>query len=183
MKKYILGLLIFSIGHSSLWAQTWDDRPTQTLNTVYDQDFTTNQWDETFFYNYWETVDPNIFSASDIENGYLQFQWISKRIIRSKNTLVPPYILVAEIGYGNGSHRGGIVIRVDNNQGERVQEPAEGDPGFNSEGIALYPTENGESLIVQFTGAYETNNTPVTRIEVPKPAGIASLKHQNTFRI
>ena len=125
---------------------------------------------------------PSVFSASDIEKGYFQFVWIDKRILHSKKIYEAPYFLEAEISYAEGSSRAGIVLWVDL-PGEAVQEPHHGDPGFNSEGIALYPTEEGDSMIVQFTGAFVHHNTPVTQIKVPKPDTASSLKGLNTYRI
>ncbi len=155
---------------SSLNAQSWDERPVYSMKTVYEQDFTSDQWDGDLFYTQWYAHLPNIFTASDITNGYLQFEWIDKRILRSKVEYSSPCILEAEIAYGDGSNYGGIVIRaVGNGSGEAVQEPADsgGGDGFNSEGIAFYPTGDADSLVVQFTGAYMQYNTPVTRIKVP----------------
>ncbi len=177
--------LIIWLG-ADLKAQTWNERPAYSMKTVYEQDFTTNQWDGTKFYNQWFSIVSNIFTATDIANGYLQFEWIEKRILRSKVNYSAPYFLEAKIGYGTGSNYGGIVIRsVGNQGGDGVQEPADtkGGDGFNSEGIAFYPSTTGDSLIVQFSGAFVSNNTPVTRIKVPKSDSVTNFKDINTFRI
>jgi hypothetical protein len=74
-----------------------------------------------------------------------------------------------------GSHRGGVVIRANPEKPDQLQEPAQGDPGFNSEGIAIYPSEDGSEMIVQFTGIYNNNNTPVSRILIPAPEDVSSF--------
>lgn len=181
-RLFITALLIV-LFINTVQSQSWNERPILEMKTMYEQDFTTKQWDGTIFYNHWNAIQASIFSASDIENGYLQYKWIEKRILQSKEVYSSPYILEATINYEGGSNRGGIVIRTETNPGEKVQEPAQGDPGFNSEGIAFYPTDDGDSLIVQLSGVYVKNNTPVIRIKVPKLEGIESLKGINTFRI
>lgn len=181
-KKILILLLAFFAFTFGLKAQTWDQRPAYDMVTTYEQDFTKNQWDATLFYNQWATIGSNVFAASDIANGYLQLVWVPKRIIRSQEVYKSPYIFEAKINYGDGSNRGGLVVR-STVPGEAVQEPATTDPGFNSEGVALYPTEDGSGMIVQFTGTYSQYKTLATRITVPKPDNVASLKETNTFRI
>ena len=171
---------------ADLKAQTWNERPIYSMKTVYEQDFAKNQWDGNKFYNQWTAIQSNIFTANDIANGYLQYGWIEKRILRSKVNYSSPYVFEAKIAYGTGSNYGGLVVRaVGNTNGEGVQEPADtgGGDGFNTEGIAFYPTTTGDSLIVQFTGAFVIHNTLVTRIKVPKPVGVSNFKDVNTFRI
>ncbi len=160
------------------------DKPVATFNAQYHQDFNPEAgWDAEKFYGYWHSHDPDIFSAADIQSGYLQFVWIPKRIIYSRIFHVPPYIFQADLDYGEGSHRGGIVIRANPVKPDQLQEPAQGDPGFNSEGIAFYPNEDGSGMIVQFTGVYNNNNTPVTRIMIPKPDDVTTLLDRGILRI
>ncbi len=183
MKKTTLLTLILIIAiNFGMKAQTWDERPTFNLVKTYEQDFTTKQWDDTLFYSQWATIVSDVFTATDIADGYLQFVWIPKRIVRSKEVYKSPYTFEAKIGYGTGTNRGGLVVRA-NLPGEAVQEPATTDPGFNSEGVAFYPTEDGSAMIIQFTGTYSQYKTLGTRIEVPKPDDVTSLKGENTFRI
>jgi hypothetical protein len=159
------------------------DKPAATFNSTYTQSFNTH-WDNTTFYGQWNSKEVNIFSAPDIASGYLQFVWIQKRVLVSKALYVAPYILQTDIDYAGGSNRGGVIIRVNPaTDPDDIQQPASGDPGFNREGIAFYPSEDGSKMIVQFTGALNGDATPVTRIEVPKPAGVASLKSKGTLRI
>ncbi len=182
-RRFWILLVYFSLLNFPLLAQTWDERPEVSFITPYDQDFTTGTWDHDTFYDQWLAVEPGIFTASDISSGFLQFEWVRKRIIVSKLTYSPPNYLEAETGYGGGSNRGGIVIRAKGDRPDILQEPADGDPGFNSEGIAFYPSSDGSSMIVQFTGPYAQYNTPVERIFVPKPAGVSSMKARGVIRI
>ena len=165
-------------------AQSFDnDKPVTSFNSAYAQAFNT-PWDNTLFYGQWNSREANIFAAPDVASGYLQFVWVQKRVLVSKLLYVSPYIFQTDIDYGNGSNRGGIIIRVNpGTDPDELQQPASGDPGFNREGIAFYPTEDGNKMIVQFTGALNSDATPVTRIEVPKPAGVANLKSKGVLRI
>lgn len=161
-----------------------NDKPQTSFNTQYHQVFNPQAgWNQEVFYQQWDAMAPNVFTSEDIAAGYLQFQWIMKRLIISRQVFVPAYVMEAELDYGAGSNRGGVVIRANPQHLDQVQEPAQGDPGFNAEGIAFYPTTEGDHMIVQFTGIYEQGNTPVTRILVPKPAGVSSLLHRGTLRI
>ena len=65
---------------------------------------------------------------------------------------------------------------------ESIQDPGV-DPGFNREGIAFYPTPDGGSMIVQFSGVEAGAATPITKILVPKPAGVTSLMGRGTLRV
>ncbi|MBC7745732.1 MAG: hypothetical protein H7096_11580, partial [Flavobacterium sp.] len=160
-----------------------NDKPAATYNNQFFQAFNTI-WDAPKFYSQWASVDANIFTAADISNGYLQFVWLQKRVLVSKAQYVAPYILQTDIDYASGSNRGGVIIRVNPaTDPDELQQPASGDPGFNREGIAFYPSEDGSKMIVQFTGTLNGDATPVTRIEVPKPAGVASLKNKGNLRI
>jgi len=185
-EKFFIGcllvlLLVNSI--SPLQAQTWDERPSVSLTTQYEQNFTTGNWDGDLFYGQWQTQDDGVFGATDISSGYLQFVWITKRVLLSKLSYSAPYSIETKVSYAGGSNRGGMVIRAKPTSLDEVQEPAQGDPGFNSEGLAFYPTSDGDSMIIQFTGAYVTNNTPVTRIKAPKPAGVTTNLLTDTFRL
>ena len=55
------------------------DKPAATFNSQYSQTFNT-AWNSTVFYGQWNAMEPNIFTASDIAAGYLQFVWIAKRV-------------------------------------------------------------------------------------------------------
>ncbi len=59
--KKALIVFVFSLFTSySAFAQ-WDQRPTTEYETAYEEDFTT--WDETKFYNQWETLLPDAFTG------------------------------------------------------------------------------------------------------------------------
>lgn len=151
------------------------DKPVRTFNTTYEERYNTT-WDATKFYNQWSTVGDNCFDASDITNGYLQFQWLPKRIMLSKTSLTPPYIFQTDIDYGLNSNRGGVIIRaVPTNNIEELQDPGTGLAGFNRTGIAFYPNSDGTSMTIQFSGDEADQLTTHARINVPKPAGISSL--------
>jgi len=159
-----------------------NDKPSTTYNNQFSQAFNT-PWDGPKFYSQWNAMEANIFTAADIAKGYLQFVWIPKRIICSKTPYISPYTVQTEMDYSAGSSRAGVVIRANPALIDQLQEPATGDPGFNSEGIAFYPSDDGAKMIVQFTGVLNGSTTPVTRISVPKPAGIVSLRNRGTLNI
>ena len=159
-----------------------NDKPSTVYNTQYSQSFNTT-WDGSKFYNQWSSVDTNGFTAADISNGYLQFVWIPKRIIYSKTALFNNYTFQTDMDYSAGSSRGGVVIRANTSFIDRLQEPVLGDPGFNSEGIAFYPSNDGSKMIVQFTGVFNGNQTPLTQILVEKPTGVANLRNRGTLTI
>jgi len=151
------------------------DKPVRTFNTSYEERYNTT-WDATKFYNQWYAISDNCFGASDITNGYLQFQWAAKRIILSKTALTPPYIFQTDIDYATNTNRGGVVIRaVPTNTLEELQDPGTGLAGFNRTGIAFYPSADGTNMIIQFSGNEADQLTPHARINVPKPTGITSL--------
>ena len=159
------------------------DKPAVSFNSEYGQTFnTTEGWNNPKFYNQWSTLVPYTFFASDISSGYLQFKWIEKRVICSKKVYSQPNVFETEIDYAAGSNRGGVVIR--GRFGESLQEPNT-DPGFNREGIAFYPTLDGSSMTVQFSGVDmgAQGNTAIVRILVPKPVGITSLLNRGKLRI
>ena len=161
---------------------TWDNRPATTFTTQYSQAFNA-VWDGATFDNQWNSVDG--FGASDITSGYLQFVWPSKRIIYSKTSYSTPYSLIADIDYTGGSSRAGVVLRaVATNAAntDYIQQPLS-DPGFNQEGIAFYTTDDGASMNVQFSGVANGALTPITKIVVPKPAGVASLRDRGVLKI
>ncbi len=177
----LIALLFTGVG---LKAQTWDERPTATYDSEYSQEFNpTVGWNGLKFYGQWNTLMPSIFNAGDISTGALQFQWIEKRVICSKKKYAQPYIFETDIDYSTGSNRAGVIIRIAA-LAESIQEP-DHDPGFNREGIAFYPTEDGDSLIVQFSGEDmgDHGGTAFSRILVPKPENVSSLKERGTLRI
>lgn len=160
------------------------DKPATSYNSQFSEVFNA-AWDNAKFYGQWDAQQPNIFTAADITSGYLKFEWIAKRIICSKKRYVTPYILETDIDYNAGSNRGGVVIRanVNNiNDIEYLQEPIS-DPGFNTEGIAFYPSADGASMIVQFSGIQAGKNTQQSKILIPKPAGVVSMLNRGTLRI
>lgn len=159
-----------------------NDKPAATFNNQFSQTFNTI-WDGSKFYSQWTSVDANIFSATDIANGYLQFAWIPKRIICSKTPYISPYTIQTDLDYTAGSSRGGIIIRANPALIDQLQEPVIGDPGFNSEGIAFYPSDDGTKMIVQLTGVFNGNKTPLTQIFVPKPAGVTSLRNRGILNV
>ena len=184
LKTICIACSLFIVFSAKAQVPAFDsDKPAASFNSTYVQTFNT-PWDNTTFYGQWNSKEANIFAAPDIASGYLQFVWIQKRVLVSKAQYVSPYILQTDIDYANGSNRGGIIIRVNPaTDPDELQQPASGDPGFNREGIAFYPSEDGSKMIIQFTGALNGDATPVTRIEVPKPDGVASLKIKGTLRI
>ena len=159
-----------------------NDKPVQSFANEYSQTFNAI-WNGSKFYSQWESVDNNIFTANDIASGYLQFVWIPKRILISKIAYTTPYILQTDLDYAGGSNRGGVIIRANPISPDQLQEPVQSDPGFNSEGIAFYPSEDGSAMIVQFTGTFNAGATPVSRIEVTKPEGVTSMLNRGTLRI
>jgi len=184
--KSKIGLLLCLLSVLSVDAQitSFDgDKPEATFNTEYRQAFNlTEGWDNPKFYSQWSTLAPYTFFATDISSGYLQFKWIEKRVICSKKVYKQPYVLETDIDYSAGSNRGGVVIR--GRFGESLQEPNT-DPGFNREGIAFYPSTDGSSMTVQFSGVDKGYNSgmAIVPILVPKPAGITSLLSRGTLRI
>jgi len=162
-------------------ALKWDSRPQTTINTQYNQVLNSSM-DFTTFNNQWQTVD-FVIAAPDVAAGYFQFAQLPKRMLLSKRIYTSPNIFETDLDHSAGNSRGGVVIRIDPATAvDNVLEPATTGSGFNKEGIAFYPSEDGLSMIVQFTGTPATT-TPVTRISVPKPAGIASMMNRGTLRI
>ena len=158
-----------------------DLKPSVGFTTQYEQDFTGGTWDDTAFYNQWDAQDANAFGAADIADGYLKFVFAPKRILQSKAEYDTPYRVEAEMMLFGGSNRGGLVLRVGQPGNiDELQEPATGDPGFNRKGIAIYPSPDGSEMIVQFTGAFGSSPMPVTRINVPLPAGVPNLTTSDT---
>lgn len=166
------------------WSAAFDsDKPSVNFISSYSQTF--NSWNNSLFYGQWNTVDPNIFTASDVSSGYLQYVWPQKRVVYSKKDYAPPYALTTNIDYGTGSNTGGVVIRAiatDVLSADHIQENII-NTGFNREGIAFYPTADGSSMVVQFSGVENLSNTPITQILVPKPSEVTSLKNRATLRI
>jgi len=163
----------------------WDNRPATIFATKYSQVFNTT-WDNTTFYDQWETMEPAKFGADDIANGYLQFVFPAKRILYSKSDYTSPYSIESDLDFSAGSSRAGVVLRAyapDVLTADFIQEPKT-DPGFNREGIAFYTNDDGSVMNVQFTGV-ETGreSTAVTTIQVPKPSGVSSLRNRGTLRI
>ena len=160
------------------------DKPVAVFSNTYYQEYKT-PWDSTKFYNQWEALVSGAFSAVDVTSGYLQFVWTSKRIIYSKASYVTPYVLETDLDYSTGSNRGGVVIRANvttDRNADYLQEPLQ-DPGFNREGIAFYPTVDGLSMNVQFSGAESGSATTIKQITVPKPFGVASLLGRGKLKI
>ncbi|MBX9723544.1 MAG: hypothetical protein K2X81_19215, partial [Candidatus Obscuribacterales bacterium] len=62
----------------------WVEPATVAYNAQYKQSFNTT-WDAAIFNGQWDTMAA--FDANDIAAGYLQFVWVTKRIIRSKSQL------------------------------------------------------------------------------------------------
>jgi hypothetical protein len=160
-------------------------KPTATFTTQYEQNFTggSGTWDGTTLYNQWDYSGE--FTAADLANGYLQYVWPAKRVLQSKAEYSTPYRIETQMMLAGGSNRGGLVLRVGPiGNIEEVQEPATGDPGFNRKGIAIYPSSDGSAMVVQFTGAFGSDPMPVTRINVPLPAGVTNvLNTQYTLKV
>lgn len=182
--KQLLVLVALLFASIALKAQTWDNRPSVNYENEYSQEFNYSAgWDRFYFYNQWNTFNERIFDISDISTGALQFEWVEKRMICSKNKYAQPYIFESSYDYSNGSNRGGVVIRIGTIS-ESIQEP-DSDPGFNREGIAFYPTSDGNSMIVQFSGEDKGagGGTAFSRVLVQKPEGVESLLKRGTLRI
>jgi hypothetical protein len=168
---------------SSFLTGAWDQRPATTFSTSYNQNFS-SAWDANFdavFQGQWTTIGP--FGAINVSTGAINFNWPAQRIIATKNLSIP-YIFTADIDYQNNSNQGGIVLRETSGNPENMQETAFGDPGFNREGIALYPTVGGSLFIVQFNGVPVANTTGNTqaKVFVPAPAS-TTLLGRNTIRV
>ncbi|MDX9749079.1 MAG: fibronectin type III domain-containing protein [Paludibacter sp.] len=160
------------------------DKPATSFSATYSQVF--NTWNGTVFYNQWDAVDLNTFTSADVAGGYLQFVWPAKRILRSKTTIITPYVFSGVIDWSAGSGRGGMIVRAKaTGNVESLQEPAISDPGFNREGIAFYPSDDGQNMVVQFSGVDNGYGlTTLTKINVPKPVGVTTLfSDQGTIRI
>jgi PA14 domain/Carbohydrate binding module (family 6)/Secretion system C-terminal sorting domain len=158
------------------------DKPVVTVTDNYVQTYIAGTDVNTLLPHWWVNDYAN---AANFSSGYLQFVWSTTRILASTTVYTAPYSLETDIEYGSASNRGGVVIRLDNAlyADAGIQDPAQGDPGFNRHGIAFYPTTDGANIIVQFTGALNGNSTPVTRILIPKPSGIGSLMNRGTMKI
>jgi hypothetical protein len=163
------------------------DKASTTFSSSYSQTFN-SVWDGTTFNAQWQ-AHPNAFTAADVTAGYLKFAFSTKRILRSKKAYTTPYIFSGVVEWST-RNIGGMIIRAEAASTsipkmEALQEPADADPGFNREGIAFYPTSDGQNMIVQFTGVdLGFTKTLFTRINVPKPAGVTSLLNdKGTLRI
>ncbi len=177
--------LVFTINYVKSQPASFDgDKPVVSYDTLYSQEFNPAAgWDRFKFYGQWNALMPSIFSAADITDGYLKFKWIEKRVICSRKKYEQPYIFEADYEYATSSNRAGMVIRIQG-LSESIQEP-ESDPGFNREGIALYPTPDGDSMIVQFSEEDKGYGSGMafSRIKVPKPEGVTSLMERAVMRI
>jgi hypothetical protein len=180
-----LGTSVASVASNAVIPELliWDERPTTTFGTDYEQDFTGGTWDQTTFDTQWQQVGP--MDAAAIADGYLNLMWVDRRIIVANEKQTAPYVVESEIQAipGDATYCATpIIIRanVDDNQ-ENPQEPATGGV-VNRTGIALYPKEGdyNNTMIVQFTNADYTSSA---RIEVPKPAALTSLTDKYTLRI
>jgi len=183
MKAICIAIGLVTVFSASAEVPAFDsDKPVTSFSPSYSQVF--NTWDGTVFYNQWDmTYTP--FDATDIAAGYLQFVWDAKRIIRSKSTYGTPYVFSAVLDWSQGFY-GGIIVRAKATGAmDALQEPAISDPGFNREGIAFYPTADGQNMVVQFSGVDNGYGlTALTKINVAKPAGVSSLLNdQGTMRI
>ena len=159
------------------------DKPSKTFSNNYLIDFS-QPWDNTSFYNNWIATQSNIFTSADVANGYLQFAWISKRIISSKTPYMPPYVFETDIDYAAGSSRGGVVVRGNTTNIDDMQEPSNGDPGYNRQGIAFYPSDDGLTMNVKFSGSIVVGSaTPASIISIPKPAGITNFRTRGKLRV
>ena len=164
---------------------TWDQRPATSFSATYNQNFS-SAWDAPFdavFQGQWTTLNANAFGASNVSTGAINFNWSARRIMATKYLSIP-YAITADIDYQNNSNRGGIVLREASGNLDNMQEPAFGDPGFNREGIALYPYVDGSSFVVQFNGVPVANTTgnKQAKIFVPAPAS-TTLLSRNTIRV
>jgi len=160
------------------------DKPIVKLSYSYIQDFST--FNSSDLMGQWNQIDgaaSSKFSSLDAVNGYLQFLWSTKRILASKITYTSPYSFTAKIGYGSTSNRGGLVVRYPATLGsfEPAQEPSDPVSRFNGAGIALYPSEDGTSMNIKFSGTIPAKTTPVTPtpntiVSLPIPAGKPNMK-------
>jgi hypothetical protein len=156
-------------------SRSWTSSYAQTLDAVADLMLFNAQWEPWAF----------TASASDFAAGYFQFGWVPKRVLRSITEYTPPYRFTTDVGYdapqGIG---GGIVLRVDAAASTLEDIQSSGaDGGFNSEGIAIYPTIDGQNMVVQFSGTLSGTSTPITKILVPKPVVVSNLHTRATIRI
>ena len=178
LKKFVVtAFSLLTIFSASAEVPAFDsDKPVTTFSPSYSQVF--NTWDGTVFYNQWDMLDPNsAFAAADIAPGYLQFVFPAKRLIRSKTSYSAPYVFSVVLEWSVVSNRGGVIVRAKSTGNlEALQEPAISDPGFNREGIAFYPSDDGQNMVAQFSGVDNGFSlTTVTKINAPKPAGVTSL--------
>ncbi len=178
---FILGLVLLSMTSN---AQSFEEgKPTEVFEITYSETFDT--WDNQKFYNQWLTRGINTFGADDITDGYLQFTWILKRVIASKDVYTAPYTMEVDLDYTElNNNAAGVVIRgnPDNEDHFQSPNPNDGGPTFNRFGIAFYPTSDWEQMYVQITGP-EEDGFPYAQITVDKPDGVASLKTRCTIKI
>lgn len=177
-KRTINFLLVLVCTSFSVHSAVWDQRPVTSFTELYAQDLTQN-WDGVAFYNQWVTQDATCFSATDISNGYLEFAWVSKRIMMSKAAYSAPYKFETQLQLGGTA--GGLVIRANPLVIDDMQEPGSGN-GFNREGIAIYPAGT-EEMVIQFSGVNTGSTTNIIKINVPKPDGLNSIHDVNLYRI
>ena len=184
MKVLAVLVALFLVFTAKAQSTTFDsDKPASALNNTYLIDFS-QPWDNTSFYNSWITRDTNIFTASDATSGYLQFAWVPKRIICTKTSYTPPYVLETDIDYAAGSSRGGVVVRGTVTNIDDMQEPSNGDPGYNRQGIAFYPSDNGLTMNVKFSGSIVVGGaTPAYIFSIPKPTGITNFRIRGKLRV
>lgn len=138
-------------------------------------------WDP-HFNSFWADWHPGSFTEANVMNGYLQFEWVDRRIIATHEVLSIPYVVEVDLDNTNGNH-GGTVIRGPLLDNEDYQEAPDGDPGFNRAGIAFYPNADGSAMIVQMSKPGEPGAYPVSRIEIPKPADISTLLGRYQLKI
>ena len=94
----ILAFLLYVLPAGAQSPSFDSDKPTATYNSEYSQVFNpTEGWNYTKFYGQWSAMEQNMFTASDIASGYLQFSWIHKRLICSKIRYNTPYIFQTDI--------------------------------------------------------------------------------------
>ena len=180
MKKHLLTLtVLFAFVSLGINAQ-WDQRPTTTFSSQYSQDFTggSGTWDDTAFYDQWLTVDTNNFTATDISNGYLEFAWVSKRIMVSNAVYYPPYKMETNVRMAGAA--GGFVLRANPSVNEQLQETGVGN-GFNREGIAIY--RGATDIVVQFSGVENGTSTPITQINVALPSGVTDVSATHIYTV
>lgn len=184
MRLHLLFLLqLLLLLNFNLNAQTWDQRPETEFITDYEVDFSQGAWNNTTFYDQWNTQPERCFSSTDISSGYLLFNWIARRVMITKEVYFSPYTFEVNLSHTGTNSYSGIVIRANPSNLDEVQNSGT-NSFYNQEGVAFYPSSTGDALVVQVSGTYAGEpNTPTYNVNIPKPTGLNSTLDRMRIRV